>query len=95
MYNEEKEVSSSSKFLSEVQLLINNIKYKVLSNLFQDDIKIKINDIGRIFLYTDHDVISIVRSMMVHGQHSRKYEKSPNYIPIKIRYVTARSGEKD
>lgn len=97
MYNEEKEVSSSSKFLSAVQLLINNIKYKVLSNLFQaqDEIKIKINDISRIFLYTDHDVISIVRCMMVHGQHSRKYEKSPNYIPIKIRYVTARSGEKD
>lgn len=45
------------------------------------------------FIYTD--VISIVKSMMVHCQHSHEYEKTPNYIPIKIRYVTARSSEKD
>jgi len=74
LYNEEKEVSSSSKFLSAVQLLINNIKYKVLSNLFQaqDEIKIKINDISRIFLYTDHDVISIVRWYMANIHTSTK-----------------------
>lgn len=37
-------------------------------NFAQDEIKIKVNDTGRIYhvFYTERDVISIVRSTMVH-----------------------------